>query len=485
MKKLIIAIMVLALVLANLYIFYPAFTSNLLSKTANFLDMIFNPEYVRNIMLSHSDQQPEEAPEESDFVIVIDPGHGGRDPGAISTDGSLIESEINFAIAQGIAEMLGEYDEITVYLTHEITDKQQDSPEIAQRVQFACDVGADLLVSIHNNANYSDYSGCEIYVSGRVETQTAADASELAHIMIEKLGNLGMRRRGVFYRLSQAGWTDDTGKVNDYYGIIRIAQENRIPAVLVENAFLNELDAGFISDEQAIEAVARAHAESILEYLSPDSSDAQQNEERHVPGDVNADGLITIDDRMLAQAAVMCGADAPVLEMYDRADVNSSGLVDAYDLYAIREMSQPGGMQPEYSPTSERADCIISADTAVFSPGDIVTVWVQVGNWQDILSAAGTLDYNTEAFDFIEIEAECEGLVMLEDTNYGLVRFVYLPSGGASGAAAFALRFRMVSPPQGEALSFNLNCYSAIYELNGAVFSMMPNCAQTVMSVSE
>ncbi len=90
--------------------------------------------------------------------IVIDPGHGGKDPGAIGW-GGLKEKNVTLKIALYLRDYL-KRDGFTVFLTR---DKDVFVP-LRKRVQFSNSHQADLFVSIHCNASLSRYAtGFETY----------------------------------------------------------------------------------------------------------------------------------------------------------------------------------------------------------------------------------------------------------------------------------------------------------------------------------
>ena len=70
------------------------------------------------------------ADEQGNFVIVLDPGHGGPDPGASS--GGLVEAKVNYKIASFAKKELEKYEGVKVYLT-----RYNTCPSLAQRVEFA------------------------------------------------------------------------------------------------------------------------------------------------------------------------------------------------------------------------------------------------------------------------------------------------------------------------------------------------------------
>ncbi len=80
-------------------------------------------------------------------TIVIDPGHGGKDPGAIG-EGGTKEKEITLDVAKRLKTLLEKQSPFTIHLT-----RNSDSyVSLSQRVNFTNQVGADLFISIHVNA---------------------------------------------------------------------------------------------------------------------------------------------------------------------------------------------------------------------------------------------------------------------------------------------------------------------------------------------
>jgi N-acetylmuramoyl-L-alanine amidase len=84
---------------------------------------------------------------ESLKTVVIDPGHGGKDPGAIGV-GGVKEKDVVLSIALKLRDMLKKNDGITVHLTRE---KDVFVP-LQDRTKFANDKQADLFISIHADA---------------------------------------------------------------------------------------------------------------------------------------------------------------------------------------------------------------------------------------------------------------------------------------------------------------------------------------------
>ncbi len=108
-------------------------------------------------------------------IIVIDPGHGGEDPGAIGPNGTK-EKDINLAIAKYLRDMLIN-DGYEVYLTRE----EDIFIPLVERTKFANDKNADIFISIHCNAAEKprgDVRGFEIYFLSETATDPDAVATE-------------------------------------------------------------------------------------------------------------------------------------------------------------------------------------------------------------------------------------------------------------------------------------------------------------------
>ena len=105
-------------------------------------------------------------------TLVIDPGHGGRDAGASSPDGSVQEKTITLAIARQLARALQDTGYYQVLLTRE-ADRYL---HLAERVEIGHEAQADLFISIHADANQvSSLHGLSVYtLSERASDALAA-----------------------------------------------------------------------------------------------------------------------------------------------------------------------------------------------------------------------------------------------------------------------------------------------------------------------
>lgn len=190
---------------------------------------------------------------DDNIVIVIDPGHGGENEGTI--ENGFQEKSMTLHTALAMQEALEAYDGITVYLTR--ADDQDLT--LRQRAEFARDVGADFLFSIHYNASpQHNLFGSEVWISAQPPFNARGYQFGFVHQQIMK--DMGIFLRGVKTRLNDKG--------TDYYGIIREAAALEIPAVIIEHCHVDEeRDVPFCDTPEKLEVFGRADAEAVAKYF--------------------------------------------------------------------------------------------------------------------------------------------------------------------------------------------------------------------------
>ena len=204
------------------------------------------------------------ADEEGNVVVVLDPGHGGSDPGAANSRFGLRESEINYKIAIYAKEELEKYEGVKVYLT-----RYADNPSIYDRGEFAKNYNADLVVSIHINSSTSQSArGAEIWVT---QDNSQVEYYEGSKIVGEKilyrLARLGLQDHGVSTRSGKPNEWYPSGVVKDYYGIIRYPMNYGIRSLLVEHCYISS-DADcqqFLNSDEKLKNLGVADAQGIVE----------------------------------------------------------------------------------------------------------------------------------------------------------------------------------------------------------------------------
>jgi N-acetylmuramoyl-L-alanine amidase len=101
-----------------------------------------------NFQFDTGSSKPIIGPDDKIDVIVVDPGHGGKDYGAIGQNGTR-EKDVALNIAKKLAKLIRKDRQLKVVLTRD-NDKTMS---LEQRARIANDAGADLFVSIHANAS--------------------------------------------------------------------------------------------------------------------------------------------------------------------------------------------------------------------------------------------------------------------------------------------------------------------------------------------
>lgn len=124
-------------------------------------------------------------------IIVLDPGHGGKDPGAVISD--LIEKTLNLDIAKRVQALLQQDTRFEVYMTRE----NDTFVELVDRAYFANNKNADLFVSIHNNSMPKNFSGTMLLynASKKLENKSIAESFQEIVGKASKLPGIGARSR--------------------------------------------------------------------------------------------------------------------------------------------------------------------------------------------------------------------------------------------------------------------------------------------------
>lgn len=176
----------------------------------------------------------------SRVVVMLDPGHGGKDPGAVGI-GGLQEKNVILPISLQVAELLEQQGVQTI-----LTRSDDRFISLRGRVQLAEQTNVDLFVSIHANAislNRPDVNGVETYYYANGRGLAAAIQNSL-------LQSTGMRNRGV--------------KRGRFYVIRRTS----MPAALVEVGFVTGAeDAPRLATPEFRSRIAQAIARGILLYI--------------------------------------------------------------------------------------------------------------------------------------------------------------------------------------------------------------------------
>ena len=177
------------------------------------------------------------------FSVVIDPGHGGPDPGAIGI-GGVRETDVVLEVSKIVKNLLSEKG-VRVRLTR----KNEVDLDLHPRVTFANNMDADIFVSIHANASRGkrkDINGLETFYYRGWKGKYLAKKIQKQILRVSP----GSPDRGV--------------KQGRFY----VIKNTKMPAVLVEIGFLTgRLDSRRLEKTTHRKRLAYAIAKGILEYL--------------------------------------------------------------------------------------------------------------------------------------------------------------------------------------------------------------------------
>ena len=199
------------------------------------------------------------------IVVILDPGHGGSDPG--TTWGNLKEKDINWKLATKVKEILDATPGITGILSRE----ENECPTLYTRGLVAKDWNADLLVSFHINSSSIPNSsrGAEVYITAdTTQDRFNKNSKILGNNILRNLNSIGVPSFWYEPRIkySTDGELYENGTLSDYYGIIRNPMYYEIPGILIEHCFMNNAQdrANFLSNDSAIDAMAAQDAYAII-----------------------------------------------------------------------------------------------------------------------------------------------------------------------------------------------------------------------------
>ncbi len=249
-------------------------------------------------------------------VIVLDPGHGGLDVGAVNYRDGLNEADANLAIALACRDELLKYDNVEVYMTHTGLDRSVHM-SLSDRVACVQAHDADILVSLHcNDSSNPESNGAEVYVSHSTYKDTYNyQSSALAVKFLSEFRELGLEIRGVKTRLSNGEriyyHDDGTVEIGDYYAVIGTTiKRYGVPGILVEHGFVTGDYSFFDSPEDlAALGVADAHALAAYYELPLKGEDIPESSEPEA---------ILVTDRDIASAS---DVNAALLAVPDVPDV--------------------------------------------------------------------------------------------------------------------------------------------------------------------
>lgn len=220
-----------------------------------------------------------------DLVIVIDPGHGGKDPGALGRKGTR-EKDVVLHIANHLRDLLAKEGSTKVFMTRE-TDV---FIELEDRATFANTHKADLFVSIHINSHpQTSVKGLELYHFGEASdpralavaarengTPLEKNAAPWQFILADKLNDKKIddsRELAWTTKNSLVKFLDAFYKIKDH-GIktapFFVLRMTTMPAILAEIAFIsNPTEEKLLQSSTYQKRVAEGIFNGLQSYITP------------------------------------------------------------------------------------------------------------------------------------------------------------------------------------------------------------------------
>ena len=197
--------------------------------------------------------------EEPEYLVIVDPGHGGTDGGAVGDDGT-VEKNLNLTIALLLKEKLEEAG-MRVILTRQ-TDEDTDGltgfhkrQDLEERAKIGNESGADIYVSIHINASTSrkDQGFQAWFGKGNEDSPLLAKSISKA-----------VEDAKICHRIRTVKQVPET---------LYIFRTVKIPSVLVECGFIsNAADLHKLQQETFRNDLCTALCKGIKDYLSGNNS---------------------------------------------------------------------------------------------------------------------------------------------------------------------------------------------------------------------
>lgn len=192
------------------------------------------------------------------ITVVIDAGHGGIDPGAASTDGTVKEKDLALQISKKIQQLAPSYN-INVVMTRSDDNLPANNTVISEglkaRTAIAQQAKADLFIAIHisSTGGQTDVhpdNGFEVWVSNK-EGDRTKQSKQLGSAVVQELSKIYQTYPSLKQR-KQNIW---------------VLEQSPCPALLIECGFItNDKDLAFISNSSNQETIAQKILEGIANY---------------------------------------------------------------------------------------------------------------------------------------------------------------------------------------------------------------------------
>jgi N-acetylmuramoyl-L-alanine amidase len=308
--------------------------------------------------------------EEKHRVIVIDAGHGGKDPGAL---GSISrESDINLAIALKTGEYIQQnIKNVTVIYTR----KDDSTVELRDRPKIANKANADLFISIHTNSiNSKKVMGAETWIMGYSKDQqnleVAMKENEVIYLEKDystKYGGFDPKSSESFIMFSttqkvfQEESTDLASKIQTEFrervnrsdrdvkqAGFWVLYNTKMPSVLVETGFItNPTEEKYLNSKEGQDYLASAIFRACRDYLNEIESKSSISWEKNQDTALKND-TITRENSQTGEILFMVQVTTSVSKTEIKPE-NFKGLSDITEIFTQNRFKYAAGNFPDYS----------------------------------------------------------------------------------------------------------------------------------------
>ena len=243
---------------------------------------------VKHILTSKSKRLPRGLGTGRKPLIVLDPGHGGQDPGAISVNG-IYEKEITLAFAKKTKQLLEATEAFDVVLTRE----NDLFISLTERVQWTRHQHADLFISIHADSHENpDLQGMSVYTLSDTATDKeteklakrenkadlimgvdlSTEAQEVANILLDltqrETQSLSKRLAKTLIHTLHHKHYQSPGSHAHRSAAFSVLKAQDVPSVLIELGYLsNPMDLALLTNPQKQNQLCIHIADAIRRYF--------------------------------------------------------------------------------------------------------------------------------------------------------------------------------------------------------------------------
>ena len=237
--------------------------------------------------LSSFHKNDTESPAKDKFVVVLDAGHGGHDPGNLGN--GYLEKDIALSIVLQTGEILEKYPDIKVVYTR----KDDTFVDLFKRGEIANQANADIFVSVHCDSHSSDAYGAGTFVLGLHANKQNFDVAKKENSVIYLEDNYEERYAEydinspesiISLTVMQEEFLDQSiqlAKLLQDNFTVKLKRKDRkvkqagfivlhqtfMPSILVETGFLtNKNEGAYLNSKKGQQEMGRAIANAILSY---------------------------------------------------------------------------------------------------------------------------------------------------------------------------------------------------------------------------